>query len=264
MLDQAQPSGYRLAQPRTRPEGGRGDAKKMIEITREAAAVLDREYVLRDLDRSGHPHLLVKVPDLAKTADSELGIEVRRNDDGTVVVSVLLFDIPTEPVTYEMHFSPARPEDLRFLRSLMDSSRFRLHPCAREGKEWKVGGPQTLRLPPNMLLRLKHFSLDWPSIAQAAETHKTDNPQKPVEVQSDPTAPADAADQPSATPEPRAKPTSDPRDTVIKKLKQQVESLRTQLRERDKRIVELEDEVTSLTTKNMRFSDEKKPWWKPF
>jgi hypothetical protein len=236
----------------------------MIEITREAAAVLDREYVLRDLDRSGHPHLLVKVPDLAKTAESELGIEVRRNDDGTVVVSVLLFDIPTEPVTYEMHFSPARPEDLRFLRSLMDSSRFRLHPCAREGTGWKVGGPQTLRLPPNMLLRLKHFSLDWPSLAPAPETRKPEASPVPSEVHADSPAPSEAAAHPTETTEPHAKPSSDPRDTVIRKLKQQVESLRTQLRDRDKRIVALEDEVTSLTTKDMRFSDEKKPWWKPF
>ncbi len=249
--------------------GGKPGA--MIEITREAAIVLDREFTLRDTDRSGNPHVLVKVPDLEKAAQAELGIEVRREEDGSVALSVLLFDIPTEPVNYEMRFIPSRHTDLVFLHSLIDTSRFRLHPCANVEGKWTVGEAQMLRIPPNLLLRLKHFSLEWPALESSEKAPEpVKAPPAPAVERAAPVGGELPLPDPPPAPARRAAPEGevrsgpDPRDTIIRKLKEQAESLRAQMREKDKRIVELEEEVTRLSMKKPgRLSVEKKSWWKP-
>jgi len=199
---------------------------------------------VRDLDRSGLGHFLVKVPDLDNALKADVGIEIEREDDGCVALSVLLYDIPSEPVSYDLRFYPDQAEDLRFLRSFLDACQFRLYPCGQQGDRWNVGPAQTFRLPANALLRLKHYSLGWPARSQAPETI-------PGEAES---APADA---------PRV---SDPRDTVIRKLKEQAHALRAQIQERDKRIIELEDELHEIRSRGRgyRLSGDHKPWWKPF
>ncbi|MDW7710562.1 MAG: hypothetical protein SCH98_08805 [Deferrisomatales bacterium] len=207
-----------------------------------AARTLVEHSVVRDLDRSGTAHFLVKVPDLDKAMQAEFGVEIEREEDGCVAVSVLLYDIPTEPVTYDLRFYPDSAEDLRFLYSLLDSGQFRLYPCGQQGSRWNVGPAQTFRLPTNALLRLKHYSLTWPAKETGPET---------------------AGQEPAPPAAPRA---SDPRDTVIRKLKEQVQALRAQMQERDKRIIELEDELNAIKSRGReyRLSGDRKPWWKPF
>ncbi len=211
-----------------------------------AAKTLAEHSVVRDLDRSGMAHFLVKVPDLDNALKADVGIEIEREEDGCVALSVLLYDIPNEPVSYDLRFYPDQPADLRFLRSFLDNCQFRLYPCGQHGSQWNVGPAQTFRLPANALLRLKHYSLAWPSQSPAP-------------------APAVAPEEPEPPPAgtPRV---GDPRDTVIRKLKEQAQALRAQLQERDKRIIELEDELHELKSKGRgyRLSGDRKPWWKPF
>ncbi len=207
-----------------------------------AARTLVEHSVVRDLDRSGMAHFLIRVPDLDKALQADVGVEIEREDDGCVALSVLLYDIPNEPVTYDLRFYPDSGDDLRYLHSLLDTGQFRIYPCGQQGARWNVGPPQTFRLPTNALLRLKHYSLAWPA--------KDAVPEPTPEENSIPAAP-------------RA---SDPRDTVIRKLKEQVQALRAQMQERDKRIIELEDELGAIRGKGReyRLSGERKPWWKPF
>jgi hypothetical protein len=218
-----------------------------LSIDPGAAHALTEHSVVRDVDRSHHPHLLVKVPDLADAAQADVGVEIEREDDGCVTLSVLLYDIPTEPVSYDLRLYPDQPEDLRFLWSFVETAQFRLHPCHQANDGWEVGPSQTFRLPPNVLLRLKHYSLSWPRREEA-------------EV---PTAPPTPPTEPAQVSQAR---TTDPRDTVIGKLKQQVQALRDQIQERDRRIIELEDELHELKSRgrSYRLSGDRKPWWKPF
>jgi hypothetical protein len=229
------------------PEPNRG----RWSLDDHAAALLAEHSIIRDLDRSGQPNFAVKVPDLAKALEADLGMEVDRDDGGCVTFSVLLYDIPTEPVSYDLRFFPNQPDDLRFLRRIMDASSFRLRPCQHVGEKWLVGSSQTYRIPSNVLLRLKHFSLDWPDhdVEPAAQDLDT---------------PADAPATTAADPEVQIGP--DPRDTVIRKLKEQVHALRAQVQERDKRIIELEDELHEIRSRgrSYKLSGEKRPWWRPF
>jgi hypothetical protein len=219
----------------------------------EAASALSEHNVVRDLDRNGLAHFLIKVPNLEDALQAEVGIEIERDDDGCVALSVLLYDVPSEPVSYDLRFYPDQPEDLRFLYSFLDSCQFRLYPCGYDGSRLSAGPAQTFRLPANALLRLKHYSLSWP----CRQTSPSPAP-RPV-----PDAPAKELGlvEPEA-----ATRINDPRDTVIRKLKEQAQTLRAQLQERDKRIIELEDELHDLKSKGRgyRLSGEKKPWWKPF
>lgn len=191
-------------------------------------------------------HFLVKVPNLANAVKAEVGIELEREPDGCIALSVLLYDIPSEPVSYDLRFYPDQGEDLQFLRSFLDTCQFRLYPCAQEGAGWTVGPAQTFRIPVNALLRLKHYSLSWPP-AEAV-------PQGP---------PAEEPEPPASTGATRI---HDPRDTVIRKLKEQAQALRAQLQERDKRIIELEDELNDIKSRRRgyRLSGERRPWWNPF
>lgn len=216
-----------------------------FELSPEASRALFAYNVVRDLDRLGNPHLLVKVPDLEKALKADLGVEVDRDEGGRVTLSVLLYDIPTEPVTYDVRFYPTDKEDLGFLQSFLDAGQFRLHACAHDGERWSVGPTQTFRLPTNVLLRLRHFAKEWPAEEDAPSLSPT-----PV---GESVAPA-------------AKRSPDPRDTVIRKLKEQAQALREQLQERDKRIIELEDELHEIKSRGRpyKLSGEKKPWWKPF
>lgn len=218
-----------------------------LQLDPEAAEALAERSVVRDLDRTGHPHFLVKVPDLVQTRQADVGVEIDREPDGCVAFSLLLYDIPTEPVSYDLRFYPDQPEDLRFLWRILEAAQFRMHPCQWGGDGWQVGAAQTFRLPSNVLLRLKHYSLQWPR-ATVPEGEPEAEPQPPPE-------PAQAVAR-----------TPDPRDTVIRKLKEQVHALREQLQERDKRIIELEDELHELKSRgrSYRLSGDKKPWWKPF
>lgn len=212
-----------------------------------AARTLAEHSVVRDLDRSGMVHFLVKVPDLDNALRAEVGIELEREEDGCIALSVLLYDIPAEPVSYDLRFYPDQREDLQFLRSFLDTCQFRLYPCGQEGAGWTVGPAQTFRIPANALLRLKHYSLSWPAL------HPPPEP---------PAAEEAAAPAPVAT----ASRIHDPRDTVIRKLKEQAHALRAQVQERDKRIIELEDELNEIKSRGRgyRLSGERKPWWKPF
>jgi hypothetical protein len=214
-----------------------------------AARTLAEHSVVRDLDRSGMAHFLVKVPNLDNALKADVGIELEREPDGCIALSVLLYDIPSEPVSYDLRFYPDQREDLQFLRSFLDTCQFRLYPCGQEGSGWTVGPAQTFRIPANALLRLKHYSLSWPP-AEAAPT----------------AVPAPAPDE-SERPAPSAATRiHDPRDTVIRKLKEQAQALRAQLQERDKRIIELEDELNDIKSRGRgyRLSGERKPWWNPF
>ena len=218
-----------------------------LTIAPEAADTLAERAIVHDLDRSGVPHVLIKVPDLAKAVEAELGIEIHQEPDGCIALSILLYDIPSEPVSYDLRLYPDQPDDLRFLRAFLEHKRFRLRPCEPSAEGWSVGPVQTLRLPPAAVLRLKHYSLSWPA------------------------EPAPEAPAPEPEPDPRPSPPAnsrppDPRDTVIRKLKEQVESLREQLRQKDKRIIELEDELHELKSRgrSYRLGGERKPWWKPF
>lgn len=217
-----------------------------FQLSAEAEKALLAYNVVRDLDRLGHPHLLLKVPDLEKSAEAELGVEVARDDAGRVTVSVLLYDIPTDPVSYDLRFYPQDRDDLRFLHSFLDTGQFRLHACVHRAGQWSVGPSQTFRLPTDVLLRLRHYSKEWPAREQS------DPKEEPGR---------DAPAPPS--PPPRSQ---DPRDTVIRKLKEQVQNLRDHLQERDKRIIQLEDELQEIRSRgrSYRLSSDRKPWWKPF
>lgn len=219
-----------------------------FSVDPDAAQALVEHSVVRDLDRSGQPHFLVKVPELERAADAEVGIEVEREEDGCVALSVLLYDIPTEPVSYDLRLYPDDNGDLRFLRGILDSSHFRLHPCQYRSGEWEVGPPQVFRIPPNLILRLKHYSLEWPTLERPSR------PSSAPPVEATPLSQTTKARSP------------DPRDTVIRKLKEQVQALRDQLQERDKRIIELEDELHELKSRgrSYRLSGEKRSWWKRF
>lgn len=222
------------------------EGRPRFQLSAEAAKALAAYTVVRELDRLGHPHLLLKVPDLEKASQAEIGVEVARDDAGRVTLSVLLYDIPTEPVSYDLRFWPGDRDDLRFLQSFLEAGQFRVHPCAcKAGGTWSVGPTQTFRLPTDVLLRLRHFSRDWP-------------------VRDEP-APQDAGPKDAGAPETAAR-SSDPRDTVIRKLKEQVQGLREQLQERDKRIIELEDDLSAIRSRGRgyKLSGEKRPWWKPF
>lgn len=247
----------------------------MFNITESAAAILDSQYVIREVDRSGAPHLLVKVPDLERSPNAEIGLEVRREEDGCVVVSLLIYDIPTEPVSYELRFYPSQPGDLRFLHSFIDAAQFRMHPCARVEGNWQVAQPQLFRVPSNVLLRLKHFSLDWPDKgAGQAPTPPAPQPQQAAPAEPDFAEPIGEEAAPAAAAQAQARPaddvprrsTVDPREKVINKLKEQNHSLRSQLREKDKRIIELEDELNEVKGRgrSFKFAGEKKGKWKIF
>ena len=218
-----------------------------LELNPETARSLTEHNVVRELDRAGHPHLLIKVPQLDQAVQADVGIEVGRGDDGAVTISVLLYDIPTEPVTYDLHFSPAQKEDLRYLKGFLDAAQFRLYPCARDSGQWFVGPCQTFKLPNDVLLRLRHYARDWP-----------DWPTGSTQAEE-----SDEDSQPSPAGINRS---LDPRDTVIRKLKEQVQGLREQLQERDKRIIELEDELHEIRSRGRtyRLTGEKKAWWNPF
>lgn len=223
-----------------------------LSLDPEAAELLADHRVVRDLDRSGHPHFLIEVPDLDQSLRADVGVEIDREEDGCVALSLLVYDIPTEPVSYDLRFYPDQADDLRFLWRVLEAAQFRVHPCQHTADGWRVGTSQAFRLPPNVLLRLKHYSLGWPR----AETA----PAPDLEA-----APDGAAPPPIAAPVHAAR-GSDPRDTVIRKLKEQVQALREQLQERDKRIIELEDELHEFKSRgrSYRLSGDKKPWWKPF
>lgn len=264
----------------------------MLQISDEAAAILDSQFVVREIDRLGNPHFLIKVPDLQKAPEADFGVEISRDPEGVVQVSLLLYDIPTDPITYEMRFSPQVSGDLRFLHAIIDSAHFRLHPCARLDDRWEVARAQSFRIPANALLRLKHFSLEWPDrstlasappppASKVAADLSTLTPATERELFPEPpvAAPEAGAETPAETPAPDApaeaateagslprRPQADPRDTIIQKLKLQNQTLRSQLREKDKRIIELEDELNEIKSRgrNYRLSGDKKSWWKPF
>ncbi len=221
---------------------------RKIAIDPEAARLLATGEVARDIDRAGQPNFLVPVPDLERARDAELGIEVELRDGGSVALALLLYDIPSEPVGYDLVFDPADPGDLRFLQAFLDTAQFRVHPCAAGDGGWTVGPAQTYRLPPSALLQLKAFSMRWNRPAEAPA----------------PEPPPDAAEPPAPARPATSGP--DPRDTVIRKLKEQAEALRAQVRERDKRIIELEDELHEIKSRGRtyRLSGDRKPWWKPF
>lgn len=239
----------------------------MFQITDSAAEILDSQYIIRECDRGGHPHLLVKVPDISKIPSADIGLEVKREDEGSVVVTLLLYDIPTEPVSYEMRFAPSEPPDLRFLQNFIDKSQFRLHPCARENGSWRVGPSQSFRIPANVLLRLKHFSLDWPKPDFATTVVESESKKTLDEEGGAPQPDLLVPDlQSQSVLEPIAQCRTgqpDPRDTVIKKLKEQNHILRDQLRTKDKRIIELEDELAEIKSKGRAYKlGDSKPWWR--
>ena len=231
------------------PESRRG----RWSLDQEAASRLAEHSIIRDLDRSGQVHFAVKVPDLDKALEADLGMEVNREEDGCVRFSVLLYDIPTEPVSYDLRFYPNQPEDLNFLRRIMEAGGFRLRPCQYVGEQWVVGPSQSFRIPPNVLLRLKHFSLEWPAGDPADNAYA-----KPTPASSGVEMPDSEEGEPPRGP--------DPRDTVIRKFKEQVQALRAQVQERDKRIIELEDELHEMRSRgrSYKLSGEKRNWWKPF
>jgi hypothetical protein len=218
-------------------------------LDHQAASRLAEQGIIRDLDRAGQAHFAVKVPDLDKALEADLGMEVDRDEDGCVTFSVLLYDIPTEPVSYDLRFYPDQGDDRQFLHRLMEASAFRLRPCQYVGEQWVVGPSQSFRIPPNVLLRLKHLSLEWPSPDAGQDTCPSPPP--------DPGPPASDGETPRGP---------DPRDTVIRKLKEQVHALRAQVQERDKRIIELEDELHDIRSRgrSYKLSGEKRSWWKPF
>ena len=221
-----------------------------FDIEPRVAKALIETSVVHDLDRSQFPLLLVKVPDLEKALQADVGLEIDREEDGCITLSVLLYDIPTEPVSYDLRLYPSQADHLRFLRSFIEKAQFRLHPCQHTEGGWRIAPVQTFRLPPNVLLRLKSYSLAWP---------RGEGPE-PAGFATEPEIAEGEPDSPPAARSP------DPRDTVIRKLKEQVHALRAQVQERDKRIIELEDELHDLKSKgrSYRLSGEKKPWWKPF
>lgn len=232
----------------------------MFNITKAASKILDEKLVIRETDRTGYPHFLVKVPDMELIPEAELGLEVAKDDDGAMLLNLLIYDRPSEPpISYEIRLYPSEPEDLKFLRCMIDAAQFRMHPGIKENGNWKVGPSQTLRIPPNVLLRLKHYSLEWPLPSPKAEI------QKPEDVKSEdagePGSSAQGTDIfiPGRTIQP------DPRDTVIRKLKEQNHILRDQIRAKDKRIIELEDELNEIRSKGRSYKlGEKKNWWNPF
>lgn len=210
----------------------------------EAARALDENGLVRDLDRAGCPHFLVKVPNLDQAAAADLGLEVDRDDDGCIALSILVYDIPSEPVSHEARLHPEQPDDLRFLWRVVEAAQLRIHLCQQGDEGWEVGPPETFRLPGNVLMRIKQYSLQWPRLDA---------------LEPEPPSPEEPADTPRVR-------SPDPRDTVIRKLKEQVHTLRAQVQERDKRIIELEDELSEIKSRGRgyRLSGEKKPWWKPF
>lgn len=222
--------------------------KRRWSLDEAAGTQLAEHGIIRELDRSGQVHFAVKVPDLDKALEADLGMEVDRDEDGCVAISVLLYDIPTEPVSYCLRFYPDQTDDLLFLRRITEASGFCLRPCQVVDNRWVVGPSQNFRIPANVLLRLKHLSLEWPLTETAAAA---------------PPPPPPPADAPVVHPGPRS---PDPRDTVLRKLKEQVQTLRAQMQERDKRIIELEDELHDLRSRGRSYnlSGEKRPWWKPF
>lgn len=222
-------------------------AFQKLELSPEAARCLKQHNFVRDLDRSGTPHLLVKVPDLEQALSAEVGVEVEEGAGRSIVFSVLLYDIPSEPVSYELRLRAEYPEDQTYLRSLLDSAKFSLHPCGQDAGEWLVGTPRTFEIPTDVLLRMRHYAREWPGRQEAPSSF---GPEMVKEA------------------EPSSAPTRslDPRDTVIRKLKEQVQTLRDLLQERDKRIIELEDELSEIKSRGRpyKLSAERKPWWKPF
>ncbi len=210
----------------------------------EAARRLQEHGLVRDLDRAGCPHFLVKVPSLDQAAAADLGLEVDRDADGCISLSILIYDIPTEPVTHEVRLRPEQPADLRFLWRVIEAAQLRIHLCQPGDQGWEVGPPETFRLPSNVLMRIKQYSLQWP---------------RAEEPEAEPAPPEEPAEAPRVR-------SPDPRDTVIRKLKEQVHTLRAQVQDRDKRIIELEDELHEIKSRGRgyRLTGEKKPWWKPF
>lgn len=234
----------------------------MFNITKSASKILDEKLVIRDTDRTGYPHILVKVPDMELIPDAELGLEVAKDDDGAMVLTLLIHDRPSEPpVIYEIKLLPSEPGDLKFLRCMIDAAQFRMHPSIKENGNWRVGASQTLRIPPNVLLRLKHYSLEWPLPSPGPKPEA----EKPALEIAEETPPQDGAPKNAIlTLSPKgAQP--DPRDTVIRKLKEQNHILRDQIRTKDKRIIELEDELNEIRSKGRSYKlGEKKNWWNPF
>ena len=233
----------------------------MFNITKAASEILDSSYVVRETDRTGYPHLLVKVPDIQKIPEADIGLEVNKDEEGAMLLTLLLYDQPTEPISYEIKFLPTQAEDLKFLKCFIDAAQFRLHPCIKENSRWVVGNAETFRIPANVLLRLKHFSLEWPLPTESFKPEKKGEARETID-KSD--CMADASGVLKADGSMRAG-VPDPRDTVIRKLKEQNHILRDQLRIKDKRIIELEDELNEIKSKGRAYRlGEKKSWWKPF
>ncbi|TLN17224.1 hypothetical protein FDZ71_06400 [bacterium] len=244
----------------------------MRQISPTAASQLGSRFFVREVDRAGRPHILLRVPSLANAAQAELGIELAEKERA-IIFTVLLYDIPTEPVTYAMALEPEIKEDSNFLRSLIDSVVFHMHPCELVGEGYEVGEAISLRLPPNLLLRLKHLSLSWDLPAKAEPSTDSENLEEKEPAKDD----LSQKHQPEAekeedqddchdlrTVKPAAHGGPDPRDTVIKKLKEQVQGLRLQVKEKEKRIIELEDELGAIKSGGRQYKLEKKSWWNPF
>ncbi|TAL16662.1 hypothetical protein EPN96_08320 [bacterium] len=234
----------------------------MLEISREAAELLDRQQYLREIDRSGRPHFLIKVPDLKKASEAELGIEIVQSEEGCLVVTLLIYDIPAEPVACDIVFHTKNSEDVAFLQALIDSVVFHFHPCAMVEGKYSVGQPVALRLPPNLHLRLKHYSRDFhpaPAPDQSAQPLVAETGEIPPAEETSNESPAIRNLKSAIS-------GSDARDTVIKKLKEQVQTLRQQVKEKEKRIIELEDQLGDFKSgkRQYRLGAEKKSWWNPF
>lgn len=215
-------------------------------VNAEAAEALAANRIVHEVDRAGNPHLLISVPDLEKARKADVGIEIDRGEDDSLSISVLIYDIPDEPVVYEMTFNPHESEDLMFLRSVIETSLFRMHPCQQTAEGWEVGGVQVFKVPPSVLLKLKHCSLSWDDSKKEKVQDDSDNQS------------SDSSVQFARTP--------DARDTVIRKLKEQVDALRAQLQEKDKRIIDLEESLHQIKSKGRgyKLTSERKSWWKPF
>jgi len=216
-------------------------------MNERAAEMLASASIVHNVDRAGNPHLLISVPNLEKADKADVGIEIEQESEDLLAISVLIYDIPDEPVVYEMNFNPQKREDQSFLRSVIETALFRMHPCQRVGDEWELGGVQVFKIPQSVLQKLKRYSLSWDDLKNGVcAEEKTDAHLKESQ--------------------PRSCRTSDPRETVISKLKEQVNALRAQIYEKDNRIIELEDELHQIKSKGRTYklSSERKSWWRPF
>jgi len=230
-------------------------------MNERAAETLASASIVHNVDRAGNPHLLISVPNLEKAGNADVGIEIEQESEDSLAISVLIYDIPDEPVVYEMNFNPQKREDQSFLRSVLETSLFRMHPCQRVDDEWEVGGVQVFKIPQSVLLKLKQYSLSWDDLEnENYADEKEDCAEEKVDYAEEK---ADAHLKESQS---RSCRTSDPRETVIRKLKEQVNALRAQIYERDTRIIELEEELHQIKSKGRTYklSSDRKSWWRPF